>query len=244
MLGSGQGEMVMNVAICDDNINYSKIAETYIREVVGPKRSVSIDIFLSGQKLLESTIEKNYDIVFLDIEMPGIKGIEVAQKLREKDKSVIIAFLTNYSEFATKGYEVSAFRYILKEEPESMIKRQIQSIVNEYYRKQKCLVATVKGDRITIKISSIVYLEVMKRIIYVHTVSGQTYQFYSTLNNMLERLEGFGFVKTHQSYVVNMSYIESVHVNSVVLKTGATIPLSRVLKRDVETAYVSYLASL
>ncbi|HPZ53357.1 MAG TPA: LytTR family DNA-binding domain-containing protein [Clostridia bacterium] len=234
----------MNVAICDDNINYGKLAENYIREIVGPRRALNIDIFLSGQKLLESINDKTYDIVFLDIEMPGINGIEVAQRLREKDKSVIIAFLTNYSEFATKGYEVSAFRYILKEEPESMIKRQVQSIVNEYYRKQKCLVANIKGVRITIKISSIIYLEVMKRVIYVHTASGKTYQFYSTLNNMLSRLEGFGFVKTHQSYVVNMSFIESIHVNSVVLKTGQSIPLSRVLKREVETAYVSYLASL
>ena len=236
--------MVMNVAICDDNINYSKQTEKFLREIIGPRRAINIDIFFSGQKLLDSTDDKTYDVIFLDIEMPGINGIEVAQRIRQKDQSVIIAFLTNYSEFATKGYEVSAFRYILKEEPEAMIKRQIQSIVNEYYRKQKCLVAMVKGDRITINISSIVYLEVIKRVIYVHTVSGKTYEFYSTLNEMFSKLEDFGFVRPHQSYVVNMSFIESIQLNSIELKTGQSIPLSRVLKREVETAYVSYIASM
>ena len=145
--------------------------------------------------------------------MPGINGIEVAQRLREKDKSVIIAFLTNYSEFATKGYEVSAFRYILKEEPESMIKRQIQSIVNEYYRKQKCC---RKHQRCQDNHKN-KFHNLSRSHEKSHLCTYSVWQNLSVLfnpNNMLSRLEGFGFVKTHQSYVVNMSFIESIHVNS------------------------------
>lgn len=234
----------MKVAVCDDNIKYSQQTEQFLREILNERKSLNIDIFNSGEKLLEACKMKAYDIVFLDIEMPGIKGLEVAKRLREKDNNMIIAFLTNYSEFATKGYEVSAFRYILKEEPESIIRRQIVSIVNEYNRKQKSLVVMIKGEKSMINIDSITYAEVIKRVIVIHTTTGKSYEFYAPLNELLEKLEGFGYVKTHQSFIVNMSYIESILSSTVELKTGESIPLSRTFKRQVETAYINYIISL
>ncbi len=239
-----QGEKEMNIAICDDNINYSKQTEKYVRETVGDLPDLDIDIYISGNKLLDATKEKTYDIVFLDIEMPGIKGLDVAKSVRENDSNVIIAFLTNYSEFATRGYEVSAFRYILKEEPESIIIRQVNSIINEYYRKQKSLVIYIKYDRVTININVITYLEVIKRVIIIHTVSGKTYEFYGTLNDLINKLAGFGFIRPHQSYLVNMSYIESVALGKITLKTGEFVPVSRSLKSTTERAYVNYVTSL
>lgn len=234
----------MNIAVCDDNMKYSQQTEQYIRDIISDRRSLNIDIFNSGDKLLEACKLKSYDIAFLDIEMPGIKGLDVAKKLREKDNNIIIAFLTNYSEFATKGYEVSAFRYILKEEPESIIRRQMISIINEYNRKQKSLVVMIKGEKSIINIDSITYAEVIKRVIVIHTVTGKSYEFYAPLNELLEKLEGYGYVKTHQSFIVNMSYIESILCNTIELKTGESIPLSRTFKRQVETSYINYVISL
>lgn len=120
----------MNIAICDDEKVFLKQLHTKINSL--KIHNCQISEFTSGQELLSNFVKGMYEIVILDVEMPGLNGLETAERIRQTDKSVIISFLTNYSEFAVKGYEVGAFRYILKNQPDYAYMEQLLSVFDEY----------------------------------------------------------------------------------------------------------------
>lgn len=105
----------MNIAICDDEQVFLRQLHRKIADLKIP--DCQIHEFSSGKELLSSFIKGMYEVIILDVEMPELNGLQTAEKIRQTDKSVIISFLTNYAEFAVQGYEVNAFRYILKINP-------------------------------------------------------------------------------------------------------------------------------
>ena len=98
-----------------------------------------------------------YEIIILDVEMPGLNGLETAERIRQTDKSVIISFLTNYSEFAVKGYEVGAFRYILKNQPDYAYMEQLLSVFDEYNQKFRTFTFTNRNLTFSFKLIHILY---------------------------------------------------------------------------------------
>lgn len=115
----------MHIAICDDE----RIFINKISKLINHP-DAEILAFDSGSKLLEC--KEKIDIVLLDIEMPGINGLEVAEKLYLRNKDIIIVFVTSHNEYSTVGYRYRAFRYILKSEPDIFIKRDIDEAIEEY----------------------------------------------------------------------------------------------------------------
>ena len=108
----------MNIAICDDEPTFLKQLHKRIADMKIP--DCEIHEFTSGKDLLAFFVKGMYEVIILDVEMPGLNGLQTAERIRQTDKSVIISFLTNYTEFAVQGYEVNAFRYILKNQPDYM----------------------------------------------------------------------------------------------------------------------------
>ncbi len=117
---------MLNIAICDDEINIlnktKEILENY------KKQSISVEVFLKGEDLVES--DSNFDIIFLDIDMTGINGIETARLIREKDKKVKIIYVTNYTDYTSSAFSVHAFGYLLKPVNE---KKYISAIRRSYF---------------------------------------------------------------------------------------------------------------
>ena len=125
----------MNIAIVDDEEIFLKSLHEKIDRL--EVSDYIVHEFQSGESFLSVFEKGKYDIIILDVEMPGINGLKTAEKIRELDKSVILSFLTNYSEFAIQGYEVNAFRYILKTQPDYLYMQQLQSIFDEYRQTHK-----------------------------------------------------------------------------------------------------------
>ena len=107
----------MKIAICDDDNSFLQNVKFLINKIYSNPDKLSIYEYESGEQFLLQFKPQLYDVIILDIEMCGITGLEVAEEIRKIDKSVILAFLTSHQEFATLGYEVNAFRYILKATP-------------------------------------------------------------------------------------------------------------------------------
>ena len=230
----------MRIAICDDNENDIERTREYIEKIFTGAEIADMLICTDGHSLLSELKNKSMDIVFLDIEMPGINGLETARKIREFDKHIMIVFLTGYIEFSLQGYEVSAFRYILKNQDESYYLQNFAEIHNEYVLKNKTLVIDARSGTKIFFLNDIFFIEVMNKDISIHT-HDKSYEFSKTLSWVESRVDTVFFVKSHKSFIINAAHIDKIENSSIVFKNGKAIPLSRSFKENVVKTYLKYM---
>ena len=230
----------MTIAICDDEQHFLVQLRELLNSCCDAADKLTIKEFGSGEELLADFSPHKFDAIILDIEMGGISGIEAAQQIRLIDGGVIIAFLTSHQEFAIHGYEVNAFRYILKGQPEQMFRRQLMSIIGEYHQTHISYPIQCRNELHNIAVSDILYFEVFKRTIVLHTEK-QRYEYYGRLSDIEKDSRLIGFVKPHKSYYVNLSFIGSVKPAEIVMKNGSVIPLSRNMRQYVTDRFLAFL---
>ncbi len=233
----------MRIAICDDEKKFLDKLKKMIKTCYPSTEKLSISEFYSGEQfLLEFELQK-YDVIFLDIEMRALTGLDVAKKIRMVDKSVIIAFLTGHQEFAVNGYEVNAFRYLLKNQPDYMYERQFQSIFDEYHQTHMTFQVKELNTVFNILVSDIVYFEIFKRTIILHT-KYENYQFNGRLSDIEKDERLVNFVKPHKSYYVNIAFVDHVEPNNICIKNMDKIPMSRNYRQAVTEKFISYFTGM
>lgn len=230
----------LRIAIVDDELDFLMKLRDMINKYCPDSDKLNIYEFGSGEKLLYNFKRNMYDVIILDVEMEGLNGLETATKIRSYDNLVIIVFLTSHQEFALQGYEVKAFRYMLKSQPEPMYQRQLQSVFNEYHQTHLTFPIQLKNNIRNILINDIIYFEVFKRTIVIHTAIGE-FEFYGKLKEIESDERLINFVKPHKSYYVNLSYIDNISKNALIMKSNDIIPLSRNLKQIVTERFLSFL---
>ena len=232
----------MKIAICDDEKKFLNKVKDLIVSNYAAHDKLTICEFESGEQFLSHFKANQYDVIILDIEMKELTGLDVAEKIRETDKSVIIAFLTSHQEFAPKGYEVNAFRYLLKGQPEHMYIKQLRSIFNEYHQSHMTIPVQMSNTVFNVAVSDILYFEIYKRTIVLHTRTNK-YQFNGKLSEIEKDERLVNFVKPHKSYYVNLSYIDNIEPTAIIMKNSDKIPLSRNFKKFVTDKFVSFLTA-
>ncbi|WGX75226.1 response regulator [Paraclostridium bifermentans] len=155
---------MIRIAICEDEKDQQELLEGYINEAF---KSLSLqyklDIFSSGEELLER-YSKDFDIVLLDIQLGEINGMDTARKIRILDNNVEIIFITSLIEYALEGYEVRAYRYLVKPVKYENLKDNIISCIKEVEIKNKYIIVKEQGNQIKLDINEITYIEVQKKI--------------------------------------------------------------------------------
>ena len=169
----------MRIAICDD----SKENLALLEDVVdGLKlRETEVECFENGESLLRyisDSKENFYQIYLLDIEMPGINGLETAKQIREIDKRAIIIFVTAYSDYVFSSFEVQPFRFINKPVDREKLENVIHAAVNYIYTSKRYIFISVDKAKIQLCCEDIMYFEVDKRKVNVY-LPEETYSFYS-----------------------------------------------------------------
>lgn len=161
---------MINIGICEDELHYRVNIKDMLGDILSTY-SINYKIyeFSSGEELL-SNYPKDLDILIMDIQMKIINGMDTARKIREFDQNLEIIFMTSFSEFMQEGYEVKAYRYILKPISERKISRNILPCINEIMKKKNnYLTINVKNYVDRIKIDSIVYIETDRPNILIYT---------------------------------------------------------------------------
>lgn len=180
------------------------------------------------------------DIVFMDIELPQMNGLEGCHKLREIDKSVTIIFITNMAQFAVKGYEVDAFDFVVKPitypEFSLKLKRALQRIA---LMDGKAIGFTSKEGIRKLPVSEITYIESVRHQITIHTI-GDSFETYGTLKSIEEKLPSEQFIRCNSGYLVNLRFVERVKNYTVYLR-DKELPLSRAKKKEFLDALNNYL---
>ncbi len=231
----------MRIAICDD----SKENLTLLEDVVdGLKvRETEVDCFENGKSLLRylnDSKENYYQIYLLDIEMPGINGLETAKHIREIDQRAIIIFVTAYSDYVFSSFEVQPFRFINKPIDREKLETVLQAAINYIYTSKRYIFISVDKAKIQLCCENIMYFEGDKRKINVYTV-GESYSFYSKMADLEKMVDNSWFVRIHVSYMVNMDYVKAIYTDEIILNNGVHLPVSKKYHKSVKLEHMRYL---
>ncbi|MDY3000180.1 LytTR family DNA-binding domain-containing protein [Romboutsia timonensis] len=234
---------MINIGICDDELLYRIKIKDILKELLRLYAiNYNIYEFSSGEELLNN-YPKDLDILIMDIQMKIVNGMDTAKKIREFDQNLEIIFMTSFSEFMQEGYEVKAYRYILKPINERKISKNILPCIDEVMKKKKnYLSINVKNYIDRIKIDSIVYIETARPNILIYTHDNM-YTTKMTISKIEKILSEYGFFRCHNSYIVNLKLIESMNGNTVVVK-GKNIPISKYRVKDLKLAITNILGDI
>ena len=181
-----------------------------------------------------------WDIIFLDIEMPYLDGMSAAREIRAKDAAVVLIFITNMSHYAINGYEVEALGYMLKPITYEQFFMKIQKAVSvAKLREQQQVIVTTREELIRLRADEILYVEVVNHHIHIHTLTDEIVVF-DSLKNFELCLPAKGFVRCGQSYIVNLRHMKKVMVTSVLIDRYE-IPISRMCRKDFLKAVSDYI---
>lgn len=228
----------MRIAVCDDEAEYCNHIQTMIEKIYH-SLDVIVDTYQTGQDLLRWFPERKYDLIFLDIEMPGIDGISLARRLRERKKELRLVFLTSHMEYALKGYEVQALRYLTKPVQEDKLK-EVLSYVMEQMQGQRIIWLKTNGGEERVSVSDILYLEAQDQNILILTAE-QSYTVRYNLRDFERELREYGFFRIHRGYLVSLGKISAVRKNEVTLDGGTVLPLSRTKEKPLKEALYQYI---
>ena len=243
-----EGGYLINIAVCDDEEYYRlKIKQILIQYLEQCNIEYRIDSFSAAEELYEQFISQTkYNIVFLDINMKEMNGIEVAYKLRSYNCDVFIAFVTGYINYALEGYKVDAIRYILKDNLDISINECMDTII----RRMKILLNKmefnfIEGKR-QIYIDKILYIESHKHklIFRVQETDLKEYEMYEKLDNIELKVNEYGLLRIHKSYLVNMKYIKRINHYKVILISDDELPVPKPRYQDVREVFLIYKGEL
>ena len=183
--------------------------------------------YWSGEEFLNYAKPHVYDIVIFDVEMGKINGIDTAKKFRELDKTVIIIFVTIQAEMVFSSFSAEPLHYLVKPVNYSQFYNVMNRAIKKLdQNKNGYFVATFNNDIYNIPLREILYFESFKRIVIITTFD-KGYQFYAKLDDIERELEKKGFIRCHQSYLVNSIFIRKIEKDTVYLVNGKEIRISR-----------------
>lgn len=219
---------VLRVAICDDEREHVYSLREMLLRIKGDKE-IKIEPFFSSENLLQALEKRDRaflpDIIFLDIEMPEIDGILVGKRMRKLYADIYLVFITAYSEYAVRGYEARAFRYILKPFSEVTIADILFEIGRERSKRKK-LIIQENGEENIIPLDEIIYICAEDKYTVLYTKSRHHIERLS-LNHYEKLLLPYGFYRVHRKYIVNLIHHKGMTKGNIYLTGDICIPVSR-----------------
>ena len=197
---------MVSIIICDDSREFSDRLCVEIGSVLDKLRTKAKILTYIEMERIPDSILSGCDIAFLDIDFEGKRynGIDIARRIRSKRKDAVIIFVTNYIEYAPEGYEINAFRYVLKSEISRKLPQYLQEALAQIQTERATLTIRNSGEQIVLALSEILYLESQQHTVTLHTKCKE-YRCYKSLSALEEELQSKGFLRIHNSYLVNMA---------------------------------------
>ena len=207
------------IAVCDDEAYFQdrikELLQKYFKE---NGRSVSIDLYDSGSSFCSDPDNfKAYDVVFLDIEMREMNGMETAYAIREQNENVDIVFITVMLDYAAEGYRVDAVRYIIKDDMEQLLPECMDAILRKRRKNRVEMEFPFVGGKRQVLLEDIIYIE-----------------------SRSHQLADFSFIRPHQSFLVNLKYIDRIRNYTIYMTNGMEIPVTKPRYVEVKEKFFDY----
>lgn len=235
---------MIKIAFCDDELSVLNelliLLDKYCVE-----RNQEIDYITYHSPLdLLAEIErgKRFDILFLDVLMPGETGIDAAAEIRSYDNNVKIIFLTSSSEFAVQSYTVGAYFYQLKPIWEESFFHLMDSAISACEKEQtNSLILRCKSGITRIELRHLEYCQVIHRTLFIHLTNGKVLESIGSLDDLSKQLEPYGgFFRPHRSYLVNLEYVKKLSYQAITMSCLTEIPIPRGKYQELKDTYLEY----
>ncbi|MGL5346262.1 MAG: LytR/AlgR family response regulator transcription factor [Peptostreptococcaceae bacterium] len=237
---------MIKIGLCDDNNLH--LNELYqILNSISKDKNISVEIlkFNSGEDLINFNKKRNnyFDIIFLDVLMNGINGIDTAKYLNLMSPDSYIVFVTVSKEYALDSYDVNAYSYILK--PFNYIKLEtiFLNLINNIINNKKNIIYVKNNQDIySLNLNNIIYFESSLRKLTAYSLNNEI-TFYEKLSVLENKLTCRNFIRCHRSYLVNIKYIKNIVSSDIVTTTGHTIPISKKYLKSIRNNFLEYIQS-
>lgn len=234
---------MIRIAICDDE----KYMLDYIRKMTadffrGENIDTEILQFSCGEELLK--YEKQIDVLFLDIQMKDIDGMETARRLRGRKFRGFLIFITVLREMVFDSFEVQTYDYLVKPIEKRHFEKTMERLVSSMQNTDKSNLLIQKGyESRIISLDDIVFCEIIDRKIYLHLVSSEVVDYYDRIEKLETKLDD-RFFRCHRSYLINLKYLKSYKNKTAYMEGGKQIPVSRLRSKEFSNVILQYMKNM
>ncbi len=231
----------LKIAVCEDSPEESRRLVSLAENTGIPCRC---DLFSSGEDFLAAYQKGNYDAVFMDIYMGGISGVETVKAIRGAGDDVPVAFATTSTEFALEGYRLDVIKYIEKPVGQKAVKELMELAVLKRDNRPR-LTLRVGGEDVGVALNRVMFAEQKGHDVLVYLAGGEVVQTGERLDSIEPRFGGGAFFRCHKSYIVNLSYVETLDRELMVfaMRGGQNVHIRRESLGAARKAYEAYLYS-
>lgn len=233
---------IMIIAICDDCTAVAQELKSNIESICAQKDwPLETAVYTSPAAILQADLSKT-QVVFLDIDMPQINGLEVAKQLRARFAEIIIVFVTSYIEYAPEGYRVNAFRYLLKQCLDSELCGVMCDVYQKLTESSRTISIRTKSEIITLPINRILYIEgTAGREVLFHTETRyNVIHAVGRLASYGDELKDKGFLKLQKSFIANMTQILKINNYHVYMSNGEVLKASELNYKEIQTSFLQW----
>ena len=233
--------MGLNIIICDDEFLHRLILKEFLIKILDESLlEYNLIEYSSGKDLISNYNKNNKaDLLFLDIQMNDLSGMDVARKIRKFDNTIEIIFTTAIEKYVFEAYEVRAYRYLVKPIEYEKLKRQVKLFISDYLTKNSIILIDTHKYTVKISIGDILYSEVMRKHVTIYTES-KAYTIEISMKRVEEKLLNYGFFRCHHSYLVNLNKINEIRDKTIFINDNE-IPISRTRYKSLKTKLVNLL---
>ena len=238
----------MNIVICDDSKSDALAAKEVIKQTLNELHIVAeFDYYSNASDIERKLIIKKepLDILILDIDMPEVSGLELAEKLRSNNLNLIIIFLSNHEEYVFKAIEFQPFRYIRKIKLKSEMPLAIRAAAkNIELQKDKQIVLNTDDGEIRVMISEIMYFDTEKRKVAIYLKNNSKFLVNRKISEILEIINNDNFVMINRGCVINSKYVKKISNEIITIDDGQKFIISRPRSKEVRKKILKFLGEL
>ncbi len=233
---------MIKIGICDDNeIEYMLLKKIVTTILTEKGLDYEVSTFSKGDELLKAMQEDTFQLLFLDIMMEGLDGIDLGKQIRSHDLDTEIIYCTSSQEFLMASYEVFALGYVLKPYDTVQIGRLMDYFIHKHGVISTKFI-TVKSNFIKRKIffDEIIYVESMNKVVLFHTNTSGEIKVYDKLGNIEKELSEGNFLRCHQSYIINMDFVARMDETEFITITNQVVPIRRKDRKLLRERYYKH----
>ena len=237
---------MIQIAVCDDQLVPMKRLMQKIRKICAVRVPERYDCraangFSSAEEVMRFLEEHRINILFLDIEMKGMNGFELAEQLNQKYPDVIIIFVSAYENYVYSAFQYAPFRFLRKTHLAEELEPALLAAIDKIMILNKTVeIDSVEGP-VEIRVSDIIYFESDRNYIVAHMTGGEICRFRGTLTHLTEDMKNFDFCRIHQAYLINLANIKRTDGSAaVIMSNGEDLPISFRKSPGFKAAYMDY----
>lgn len=235
----------MQIVIVDDNLAMREMLSDNVKRVAEEKKIDGITISFAGSAAELLGDAKVYDVYFLDVELDTMNGIELAKRLRHQGIDSPIVFVSSFDKYVWDSFPVGPYAYVRKEHLMQELDKILPKLLKSYADGEEQAVITMDKEDVTFQPSKVVYFHSIDHYVKIveHRGSINPLIFRGRINNIEEQVIAYGFIRTHDRYLVNMNHVVKVRATDLTLSNGEMVPVSRKYKKSVQVAMHRFIRS-